>query len=370
MRQGYYLGCAFFILCACNGGKIDPEAAVKAVTAVQATQEPRKQAIHTELVTTVSDVPPPDAEEQVVSNFFGVDDSARRRALSEEPIADIEKGRGGRSLAFKITLADGTKGYYKPEQTFSGAHFYAELTAYYLDREMGFERVPPTVGRRIAWSKLLPYAQGDRRIKEVIVQDDGMVRGAFIWWLDKKPTKLETGRNWERWVRVNGPLHTSPYQAPVDWRKDRQSGEASEKGLPLAQDPDVPSRPAELSDMIVFDYLATNVDRWGGNNENVRTYGEGGPLLFFDNGAGFSPGIPRISLTDSRLHALERFTPATKKKLEKLDMKSLDARMKSDPLYPFLPERSWEGLQIRLEHAKKYLAKLEERFGENAFLRY
>lgn len=300
------------------------------------------------------------------SRFLGLSDSARRQALSSQPIVEIEKGRGGRSLAFKLTLADGTQGYYKPEQTFSGAHWYAELMAYYLDRELGFERVPPVVSRTIAWKTLLPYAKGDKRVREVIVQEDGTVRGALIWWLDKKPTRLETGRNWEKWVRLHGPLHVSPYQRPIDWRRDRKSGDASEQGWPLAETPDRPERPRELSDMILFDYLCTNVDRWGGDNENVRTYGAGGPLLFFDNGAGFSPGIARISLMDARLHALERFSATTRARIDGLDLQKLDQRMQSDPLYPFLPERSWQGLQTRLQHARSYLEQLSSQHGERA----
>ena len=302
------------------------------------------------------------------SRFFGKSDDEARRSLREEEIVEVKKGRGGRSLAFKLTLADGTLGYYKPEQTFSSAHWYAELMAYYLDRELGFGRVPPAVGRRIKWEILRPYAKGDKRIEEIVVQDDGTVRGAFIWWLNKKPTRLTTGRNWERWIRVDGPLHISPYQAPIDWRKDRKSGEASEQHWPLAKKPDTPERPSELSDMILFDYLCTNVDRWGGENENVRTYGKDGPLLFFDNGAGFSPGRARIPLMDSRLRALQRFVPSTRKKLDGLDLDKLHARMKTDALYPFLPERSWDGLVTRLIHARTYLADLETRFGDRNHL--
>ncbi len=302
------------------------------------------------------------------SVFLGEPDDTARASLREQEIKEIEKGRGGRSLAFKLTLADGTQGYYKPEQTFSGAHWYAELMAYYLDRELGFGRVPPVVGRRVEWSRLAPYAKGDPRLDEIIIQDDGTVRGALIWWLPKKPTRLVTGRNWERWVRVDGPLHISPYQAPIDWRKDRKSGDASEQHWPLAKSPDIANRPTELSDMIIFDYLCTNVDRWGGDNENVRTHGEGGPLLFFDNGAGFSPGRARIPLMDSRLHALQRYAPNTRERLDKLDLERLQSRMKRDPLYPFLPERSWQGLGERLAHARQYLQRLDDDYQSRAHL--
>ena len=43
------------------------------------------------------------------------------------------------------------------------------------------------------------------------------------------------------------------------------------------------------TDVVVFDYLTANTDRWGGDNANVLTRGRGGPLVFLDNGAGFPP---------------------------------------------------------------------------------
>jgi len=54
--------------------------------------------------------------------FLGEPDSDRIEALRTAEISEVTKGRGGRSLAFKIKLADGTSGYFKPKQTFSAAH--------------------------------------------------------------------------------------------------------------------------------------------------------------------------------------------------------------------------------------------------------
>jgi len=125
------------------------------------------------------DAGPPDAGPPLridrSSRFLGEPDHAQRRALATEDVAEIEKGRGGRSLAFKITLSDGTVGYYKPEQSFSAAHWYAEVASYYLDRELGLGRVPPVIGRRMDWEPLREIAAGDERLDEIVVQDDGTV---------------------------------------------------------------------------------------------------------------------------------------------------------------------------------------------------
>ncbi|MCA9602104.1 MAG: hypothetical protein R3A78_01000 [Polyangiales bacterium] len=300
------------------------------------------------------------------SLFFGKDDSAERRALATAPIARIEKGKGGRTLAFKITLEDGTVGYYKPEQSFSGSHWYAELASYYLDRELGIGRVPPAVGRVLPWKPLLDAAGDDERVSEITVQPDGTVRGAFIWWIPEDLERLPMGQGWETWVRVEGPLRISPYQRPHEWKDDRNAGRATHPWPTPAGEPDTAGRPAELADMILFDYLTTNVDRWGGENTNVRTRGAGGPLLYFDNGAGFTPGEARIPLTDARLEGLQRFRKVTVDRMAALDPDHLRARMATDPLAPVLSEKQFEHLSIRRARLVEYTAALLKRFGDRA----
>ncbi len=311
-----------------------------------------------------ADDPLPDAPRFAPdSAFLGAPDQPMRIALADGAIREIEKGHGGRSLAFKITLEDGTEGYYKPEQSFSAAHYYSELASYYLDRELGLGRVPPTIGRRLAWAPLRDAAAGDERIDEIAVGDDGTVRGAFIFWIPEPLVRLAPGTGWERWVRQSGGLAATPYQRPVDWAASRHADEG-----PPAGDPDTPDRAAELSDMILFDYLTTNVDRWGGDFTNVRTREQGGPLIYLDNGAGFTPGPEaRIPLMDARLHALQRFRRSTVDAIRRLERASLERRMSEDPLAPILDERQWAQLEERRTHLLEHVAATEARFGERAW---
>jgi hypothetical protein len=312
--------------------------------------------------TTVAPAPPATFP----SLFLGRDDTPQRAALQSGTVKAIEKGKGGRTLAFKITLEDGTVGYFKPEQTFSGSHWYAELAAYYLDRELGFGRAPPAVGRVLPWAPLKAAAGNDERLSEIVIGEDGTVRGAFLWWIPGKLERVPMGQGWEKWVRVNAHLHISPYQRPQEWIDDRNAGRATHPWPAPAGEPDTAERPAELSDMILFDYLTTNVDRWGGENTNVRSLEPKGPLLFFDNGAGFTPGDPRLPLTDARLDALERFRPSTRARIAGLDSARLRARMATDPLAPVLTDKQLEHLEIRRQHLLEYTADLENRFGERA----
>ena len=38
-----------------------------------------------------------------------------------------ERGRGGRSLGFRLTFEDGSRGYFKPDQAFNGMSWNAEI---------------------------------------------------------------------------------------------------------------------------------------------------------------------------------------------------------------------------------------------------
>jgi hypothetical protein len=314
----------------------------------------------------------PSAADEATPGFFGEPDGPRIASLRESPIAEVKKGKGGRSLAFQITLEDGTKGYFKPKQAFSAAHWYSELAAYYLDRELGIGRVPPTTGRRFEWDALRKAARSDDRVTELGIAPDGTIKGAFVWWIPEPLKRLRMGRQWERWVRVQKTLPVTPYQRPVDYRADlnRRPGvrEATDPSRPLAKSPDTETRPAELSDLILFDYFTQNVDRWGGEFTNVRTRGEGGPLIYLDNGAGFWLGEQRLGLMEARLKALQRFRRATIDAVRELDVDAFAKRLEDDPLAPILNEKQLDGLRQRRQAVLDHVDDLVARFGEAAVL--
>jgi len=310
--------------------------------------------------------------EASVPAFLGEPDGPRIDALRSERILSTKKGKGGRSLAFKITLADGTEGYFKPKQSFSAAHWYSEVAAYYLDRELGLGRVPPTTGRRFAWAELRKAAGNDKRVQELEIEKDETIGGAFVWWIPDPLVRLKLGRKWERWIRIQKSLPITPYQRPVDYRADVNGRpgvrEATDPGRPLASAPDTEERAAELSDMIVFDYLTQNVDRWGGNFTNVRTRGKGGPLIYLDNGAGFWLGEQRLGLMEARLKALQRFRRSTVDAVRELDLERFAKRLAADPLAPVLNDRQLDGLKRRQRALLAHVDRMIDRYGEQEAL--
>jgi len=316
--------------------------------------------------------PAPNAE---VSAFLGEPDAPLLAALANEAIRKVERGRGGRSLGFKITLADGHRAYFKAEQTFSAANWFGEVAAYHLDRMLGLGRVPCVVSREFAWDQLVEAAGKDARKSEVII-NDGKVRGAFVSWVTGELGPLKQALGWERWIRVRYWPSTavSPFQRPAVWkrqldlaRKQGDSWRTKEDRLKrrnLRPEPDTEERPGELSDLIVFDYLTRNLDRWGGDNANVLVRGKHGPLVFLDNGAGFEPGDPRPSLMEARLHALQRFRRRTIEAVRAFDSARYEQRLKSEAVQPVLSSGQLAGLGERRKGLLAWIAEMESVHGQ------
>jgi hypothetical protein len=305
--------------------------------------------------------------------FLGQPEHELIDQLRSEALVAARKGSGGRTLAFKITLASGIKGYFKPEQSVSSAHWYAEVAAYHLDRALGLGRVPPVTSRRLEWKTLLSAAGDDRRIPEVSVGKDGRVRGALVAWLNERLTPAWTPPGWENWVRAEAfPRDAvSPYQRPAVFGATLgRVHRARLQHLPAEQfyqsTPAIPQAelPAALSDMIVFDFLTLNYDRFGGKNVNVLTLGAGGPLIFLDNGDGFSAGPVRRHLLDERLAPLSRFRRRTIDALRAFDIRAYEARLAEEPLAPILDAAALAGLAARRAIVLEHVAAQQRRYGD------
>lgn len=316
--------------------------------------------------------PPPTPTNIETDSFFGErTDEPLRQALLTGRIQKVEKGKGGRSLGFKLMLDTGEKAYFKAHQTFSAANWFGEVASYHLDRMLGLGRVPLVVSRMFAWEALAPAAGKDVRKAEVIVQGT-QVRGALVAWVTGQLQKLPHTPGWEPWVRVeHWPTSAiSPFQRPSVWTQ-----QMAKRAVPLSKDerarrralrpePDREDRPAELSDLVVFDYLTRNQDRWGGENANVLIRGPHGPLVFLDNGASFEPGVARPGLMEARIHALQRFRRRTITAVRAFDIERFKARLATESIQPVLTEAQLAGLVERRAHLLEWVAENEAAHGE------
>lgn len=309
--------------------------------------------------------------------FFGASEVELLAKLRDGEIVTVKKGSGGRSLGFKLTFKDGTKAYFKPDQSFSGANWYAEVAAHYLDRALGLGRVAPVVSRELPWARLAGAARGDSRISEVTLRNaqpradgspSGTVRGALVAWVDGELQPATTPPGWENWIRVEpwNAYNPSPFQRAREYY-DALKQTRTEPAYADVPTPDRPDRAQELSDLLVFDFLTLNIDRWGGDNTNVLTIGAAGPLVFLDNGAAFAHGPPLLRLMQDRLKPLQKFRKSTIDALRALDLDRYKSQLEADPLAPILTDDDLEGLAIRRIAVLDHVAALHKLHGDKIY---
>lgn len=335
--------------------------------AMPAAQDPRQAALELELP---SETLTPESAERP-SLFFGEPDRDLRERLQSQPLTRVRSGLGGRSIAFRVTLEDGTEGYFKPAQEVSSARWNAEVAAHHLDRELGFGRAPVVVSRSFPWSRFAEIAEEDPRRHEVEIDSEGNVRGALVAWISGGVPAWELGPQWERCLRVEANVPViSAFQTNAAWIGQRSGripieGDLSGRSVLVIQDPD---KVGALSDLVVFDYLIENIDRWSESYANVRRRGTGGPLLFLDNGAGFWPVPPRSRILRARLETLQRFRRETFEALRTFDVASFRARIESEGEPALLTDEQVDSLSERVMEVVEHIDAMETRFGSAVWI--
>ncbi len=324
--------------------------------------------------------PSAEGERTRLDAFFGEPDAPRLAVLREGEIVRVERGRGGRSVGLRLTFADGSRGYFKPEQRFSGASDVAELASYHVDRLLGLGRVPPTTLRVLPYALLAAALAGHPHRDEVIVRPDGTVRGSLVAWIETPLVPLALGAGFERFFRLDPPPAITPFQRASVYTAQASGREPvtpprDASGAPLAPAiaPDTETRPAELSDLVLFDHLVNNIDRWGGGFTNVRTLGAGGPLVFLDQGAAFGPGQQGRGFMTRRLESVQRFRRSTIEALARFDVEDLERALDADAARvgsaePLLDDAHLEALEARRRAILAHVGARRAAAGDEASL--
>ncbi len=280
------------------------------------------------------------------AGFLGMSDDAVLSRICDAPVERIERNRGGSTVSFRVWFAGGQRGLFKPQQRSEVANFRAELAAYRMSRLLGFHRVPPACGRTLPRELLQRTADrsGDaafstRVMTELLGRSDA-VPGAMLYWV---PGSLEPVPGVERYAALLG-------------------------GDPVPEADRTLAR--ELSDLLLFDFLNDNVDRWSGGNILRQRSAPGAlpgitsPMLFMDNGASFSAlhdGLgARPQDQAGRLDRVQRFSRSTVEALRAITPVSLRRAMADDPLGPCLSELQQSAVIARktrvLRHVEAVIA--------------
>ncbi|MBI3200459.1 MAG: hypothetical protein HYZ29_02880 [Myxococcales bacterium] len=269
--------------------------------------------------------------------------------LASAPITEITRNPGGATITLRVRFGDGSRAVFKPEQKHSASNFRGEIAAYHLDRIVGFSRTAAVVGRAIGYPHLVEQLEASdadgkfvERLREEVPARDGRVAGAMIAWHAGRLVSAEPPKGWTDGLRSKEP-----------------PSEELAKRLP------------EWSDLVVFDFLIDNTDRWSGGN--VLSLG-GGPLIFLDNASSFAPWrASRGETTMARLSPICRFRRATVTALRALGPAAapdarlgvrLSSTLAADPLAPVLSKGQIAGVDARVAQFLEHVTRCESELGE------
>lgn len=277
--------------------------------------------------------PPPDEPEPEPQpsgpRFRGeLDDKILTRICSAE-VKSLRPLGGGASIKLRVTFADGSQAAVKPNQV-RITRYRAEVAAYRVGRHLGLGVVPPSCVRVFTKEQLvanMPKELRERMDQELLVEPDGTVKTAVIQWVPGlRNLRLEQADWWRPLLKINEPI-------PAGKQK----------------------RIAEISVLLLFDYLLLNHDRWSGGN----TTEAGGDMIFIDQGAGFGPdkrhGHSRLML--KTLKWSERFPRWLVQALFRLDLPLLRRELSE-----LLTDDEWKSFVYRVEHARAYLKALKKQY--------
>jgi hypothetical protein len=294
---------------------------------------------------------PPEPHGRPHAGFRGpverADDGAWLARLASGPIASVRHNGGGTSLTLRVTFHDGRRAVFKPAQRLPSSNHRAEIAAYHVDRTLGFGRTAPVAGRRISIayleSELASDAPALERLRSEVSSQGGLVEGAMIAW------------------------HSSPLvlaDVPTGFRADLRATAHTGPGRTREL--------AALSDLLVFDFLIDNTDRFSGGNV-LASGKKDGPLVFLDNASAFLPGRARAGATLARtLDGVCRFPPATLAALAALTPPTLSttlgASLARDPLAPVLDPKTLGAIDARVTALLAHVAACRAEHGEAVVL--
>jgi hypothetical protein len=213
------------------------------------------------------------------------------------------KSIGHTSLVLKVTLANGKTAAFKPHSKPGPGRYKGEIAARRLAEALDLPNVPRAFFRTFSEAELASALGAGTPSRAAfdrdVIASAGVVRGAIIPWIERfELLALEKEPWWSRWRMwlKKGALITN----------DR----ASELGPDGYLGVDANSVARDASNLVVFDWLTANFDRWSGGNvgwdrRNKR-------VLFVDNDGAFLDHPPAEALARNKrlLENVDRFSRA------------------------------------------------------------
>jgi Golgi casein kinase, C-terminal, Fam20 len=287
--------------------------------------------------------------------FLGVKDEILLTPLAGD-IARAKFNRGGSSISLRLDFLGGGRAAFKPDQTMNGQFPRMEVAAYRLDRLIGLNAVSPAIPVQFRLDEVLGHLDDSSRdivpriLAEVPTDEAGVIVGELQWWIPViKDAEIdgvlldgpEGMRLWKRYLKVGEP---EPYEA--------------RHLLP------------QISNMIVFDYLINNRDRWSG--ANCKASPDRRTLYFMDHTLAFGSEIEPEDRVRAMLVQVQKFSRSLVRRLRRLDPRALRAAMTTHtaPYTRILTDVEIDGVLHRRQALLAYVDGLVAEHGPDAVLVY
>src|SRR5262245_38764654 len=174
---------------------------------------------------------------------MGMSDELLLERVRTQPIVRFKLNHGGSSLSFRVDFADGSRAAWKPAQTNLQSIPRKEIAAYRLNRLLGMNAVPPAAPRAVAREELF------RNLHPESLPDLPRIQAETVF----GPTGKTVGTA-SYWIPV---IKNSGFDTP-EGRRLSQTWLSQGEPIP----PDQQAMAAQLSDLVVFDFLTANPDRY------------------------------------------------------------------------------------------------------------
>ena len=281
--------------------------------------------------------------------FLGMSDELLLDRVRTQPIARFKSNHGGSSLSFRVEFADGSRAAWKPMQTNMQSVPRKEVAAYRLNRLLGLHAVPPAAPRAVTRDELIGHLHPESlqylpRIKaETVFGPDGKTIGTASYWIpiikDSGFDTLDGRKQTQAWLTIGQPI-------PAD-------------RLSMA---------AQVSTLIVFDFLTSNPDRYSGGNMKMSE--DGKQLYFMDNTMSFYVDGNGNERNREVLFRTQRFSRALYAALDKVTVANMQRALAEElgTPYEILTPAEISAVVTRRAVVQRYIADLIAQQGEKNVL--
>lgn len=289
--------------------------------------------------------------------IYGAPDHELLAPLRDSPVVGTKINYGGTSLSLRLEFESGGRAAFKPDQIHAQSQPRREVAAYRIDRLLGIGHVPPAASIVVAMDQVLaglpggPQGEAATRIRAEARPKRGQIRGSASWWIP------------EIKVAAIGKYPIDSTDGIVTWRRHLT--------IDAERTPEITAFVSQISDMVLFDFLIDNIDRWSGGN--ARTSEDGKVLYFMDNTLSFTRNKQAHSRTNTYLRRVKVFSKRLVESVRSLTREQLINALSSaedGPLQPLLSNDEIDAVMARRDVAIAYIDELIAEHGAERVLAF